>query len=70
MIELVLTFIVAIGLFSLMAVGVLLGRRPIRGSCGGVGPDGRCATCNGDPNECENKSTDDKHNGVDRIKLI
>ena len=33
-----------------MSVGVLMGREPIRGSCGGV--MGRCALCSG---SCEKK---------------
>ncbi|PID63372.1 MAG: hypothetical protein CSB44_01765 [Gammaproteobacteria bacterium] len=44
-----LTFIATFSLFGLailgMAVGVMLGRRPIAGSCGGLNnPDG-CTTC-------------------------
>ena len=40
-----------------MSIGVLMGRRPIAGSCGGVGaalsdPDYICDLCGNDPNKC------------------
>ncbi len=45
-----------------MAVGVLLGRKPISGSCGGVGaalkdPDYICDLCGNDPKKCEEQSS-------------
>jgi Uncharacterized protein conserved in bacteria len=44
-------------LIGIMAVGVILGRRPITGSCGGIGrvngEDSECAICGGDPVKCE-----------------
>lgn len=41
-----------------MSVGVIMGRKPISGSCGGVGAalgekDYTCDICGGDPNKCE-----------------
>jgi len=39
-----------------MAVGVLFGRKPIAGSCGGMkalGLDAECEVCGGNPNACE-----------------
>lgn len=39
-----------------MAVGVIFGRKPIAGSCGGlaaVGIEGKCEICGGDPEKCE-----------------
>ncbi len=41
-----------------MSVGVLFGRQPIKGSCGGVGkalaePDYQCEICGGDEAKCE-----------------
>ncbi len=39
-----------------MAIGVLCGRKPISGSCGGlgaVGVGGPCEICGGDPNKCD-----------------
>jgi uncharacterized protein len=41
--------------FAVMAIGVLLGRKPLKGSCGGVGARGLsgCELCGGDPEQCE-----------------
>ena len=44
-------------LVGIMAIGVMMGRRPISGSCGGIGrlngDDGECALCGGDPSKCD-----------------
>jgi hypothetical protein len=56
------TFIFAfVGLLVIivaMSVGVLMGGKPIKGSCGGVGAalkedDYVCDLCGNDPNKCE-----------------
>jgi len=56
----VLILLVIVG----MAVGVLNGREPIKGSCGGLNKlglrDGECPICGDDPNRCENQSADNK----------
>lgn len=56
----VLILLVIVG----MAVGVLNGREPIKGSCGGLNKlglrDGECPICGDDPNRCENQSTENK----------
>ena len=42
-----------------MAVGVMAGRQPIKGSCGGlgaVGIDQSCEICGGDPMRCEEET--------------
>ncbi|HEY9035925.1 MAG TPA: (Na+)-NQR maturation NqrM [Pseudomonadales bacterium] len=42
--------------FGLMAVGVMMGRKPISGSCGGMGAqmgDAGCPLCGGDVQKCE-----------------
>lgn len=40
-----------------MAVGVMFGRKPISGSCGGIAntgvSKGPCEFCGGDPNACD-----------------
>jgi hypothetical protein len=54
-------FLTVFGVFSflvaIMAIGVIMGRRPISGSCGGIGringEDSECAICGGDPAKCE-----------------
>lgn len=56
------TFLIALFAFllvmTIMAVGVLMGRKPITGSCGGVGAalgevDYECELCGGDEAKCE-----------------
>lgn len=44
-------------LFGIMAIGVVAGRSPITGSCGGIGRvdngSSECAICGGDSVKCE-----------------
>ncbi len=53
-----LAFFVLLVITTIMAVGVLLGRKPISGSCGGVGAalgqkDYVCDLCGDDEAKCE-----------------
>ena len=44
-----------------MAVGVIAGRAPIKGSCGGMGAlgvDTACDLCGGDPRRCDEETRD------------
>ena len=44
-----------------MAVGVIAGRAPIKGSCGGMGAlgvDTACELCGGDPRRCDEETRD------------
>jgi hypothetical protein len=44
-----------------MAVGVMAGRQPIKGSCGGMGAlgiDTACDICGGDPKRCDEETRD------------
>ncbi len=44
-----------------MAVGVMNGRAPIKGSCGGMGAlgiDTACDICGGDPQRCDEETRD------------
>jgi len=53
---LILAFFIMLGVVAAMAVGVLFGRQPISGSCGGMkalGMDVGCEICGGDPARCE-----------------
>lgn len=52
----ILAFVVLVVLVAGMAVGVIFGRKPISGSCGGMsalGMDVACDICKGDPEVCE-----------------
>jgi len=56
MVTTVLVTVVLFGLlFAGMAIGVLLGNKPVRGSCGGLGAagmEGECDVCGGDRHRC------------------
>ena len=61
------TFIAFATIVAAMAVGVMAGRAPISGSCGGVGRlgiDQKCDLCGGDPKVCESETRADG-SGVD-----
>jgi len=50
-----LAFVFMLTVVSAMAVGVIFGRRPIEGSCGGMGRlglDTACEICGGDQTRC------------------
>ena len=52
----VLALLVFVAIVAAMAVGVIFGRAPIKGSCGGLGAAGidqECEICGGDPQGCE-----------------
>ena len=56
----VFAFGVMLIVVAVMAVGVMFGRKPISGSCGGLkalGISADCEICGGDPDRCET-STD------------
>ena len=63
MTTLLLAFLI-IGLLVLaMSIGVIMGRKPIKGSCGGVGAalnekNYKCSLCGGDPEKCDKKTQD------------
>ena len=51
-----ITFLVIAVVVLIMSVGVLAGRKPVQGSCGGLNNiDGMqdCEICSGDRNKCE-----------------
>jgi len=56
-------FIVMLSLIAAMSVGVILGKKPISGSCGGMsalGMEVACDVCGGDKTKCdkENEAAD------------
>ena len=56
-----ITFLVFGLVVAGMAVGVILGRGPIKGSCGGMGSlgiDTACDICGGDPKRCDEETRD------------
>jgi len=60
---LILTFIVLTLLVVGMSVGVMMGRKPIAGSCGGmsaVGMDTACDICHGDKDICDEEQEKSK----------
>ena len=59
---LVLTFLAFALIIAAMSVGVMSGREPIKGSCGGIGAlgiDQSCEICGGDPQRCETETRSD-----------
>lgn len=52
----ILTFVALGTIIIAMAIGVIMGRKPIAGSCGGlanVGIEGDCEICGGNPAKCD-----------------
>jgi hypothetical protein len=63
MTTMILAFILLALVIAAMAVGVLMGRKPISGSCGGIGAalgekNYNCDICGGDPKKCEESTKD------------
>jgi len=62
----ILTLLVIGAVVAAMAIGVLTGRSPIKGSCGGMGAlgmDTACDICGGDPKRCEEETRDGSGGG-------
>ena len=58
----ILAFLLMLLLVAGMAVGVVFGRQPISGSCGGMkrlGIDTKCEICGGNPTLCETSDAPD-----------
>ena len=57
----VLAVVLVLVLFAAMAVGIMFGRPPIKGSCGGMSSamgDKDCPICGGDKSKCEENGRD------------
>ena len=55
MYEMVLIFLLLMAVIAVMSVGVLFGKKPITGSCGGLAnlePGRECELCGGNPSKC------------------
>ncbi len=60
-----IVFSVMVLFVVLMASGLILGRKPITGSCGGmsaVGMEAACDVCGGDKNKCDTEVKKSKNN--------
>lgn len=56
-----LAFTVMLLVVAGMAIGVMTGRRPIAGSCGGIaqlGIEKECSFCGGKPERCEGRQAE------------
>lgn len=70
------TVILSIVIFAVvvagMAIGVFFGRKPMKGSCGGMsalGMDTACDICGGDANKCEEEQQRQKKSKQDKTEL-
>ena len=55
MLEMFIIFFVLMTIISVMSVGVIFGKKPITGSCGGLAnlePGRECEICGGDTSKC------------------
>ncbi|HSG02758.1 MAG TPA: (Na+)-NQR maturation NqrM [Marinobacterium sp.] len=60
----IMTFAGLLLIVVAMSVGVLLGRKPIKGSCGGMsalGMDTACDICGGRPEDCDGEESQRKN---------
>ena len=70
MTTILLGFVLLACVITAMSVGVLMGRKPITGSCGGVGAalgedDYECELCGGDPKKCDSNEDSNSKEIVD-----
>ncbi|TDO99623.1 (Na+)-NQR maturation NqrM [Marinomonas balearica] len=68
MLTIILAFVLMLLLVAAMAVGVLMGRKPISGSCGGMsalGMEVACDICGGDKGKCEKETKKARAASVD-----
>ena len=66
-----ITFVVMLLVVAAMAIGVMAGRKPIAGSCGGMGAagiDSSCSLCGGNPAKCEETRLDNAPQGTNLFK--
>jgi len=54
-----ITFLVIAAVIVIMSVGVLFGRKPVQGSCGGMNNIAglkECEICGGEPEKCDERT--------------
>lgn len=64
----ILVFIIMLLVVLGMAVGVIFGRKPIAGSCGGIanlGIEKECSICGGSREKCEEVNRDKRLGAID-----
>ena len=75
LLTILVTFLVLLAFIGALAIGVMNGRKPISGSCGGMkalGLDVECEICGGDPDRCDSAEAPDpvragvQHHAPDR----
>jgi len=60
MATLLVSFFVLVLVITMMSVGVLMGRKPVQGSCGGLNKIdgmGDCEICGGDRKRCDDANS-------------
>ncbi|MCH8496839.1 MAG: (Na+)-NQR maturation NqrM [Marinobacter sp.] len=65
-----LVFLIVGILLAGMSIGVIMGREPIKGTCGGIGAmgmDGSCDLCGGDTNKCKEENDKAASNVVEGL---
>ena len=65
-----IVFFFMLAVVLLMAVGLLMGRKPIAGSCGGmsaIGMDTACDVCGGDKDICDTENEKTAQNTVSEL---
>lgn len=71
MVVFLLTFILLLIVVAIMSIGVMMGRKPIAGSCGGIkalGSGAACEICGGDPNKCDSEENQDNKGTINNRK--
>ena len=67
-----IVFLVMLVLVGAMSVGVLMGKNPISGSCGGMSAlnmEVACDVCGGDKTKCDNEEEYDPNQEIDSSAL-
>ncbi|TBV07128.1 (Na+)-NQR maturation NqrM [Phytopseudomonas dryadis] len=69
----VMVFLIMLTVVGLMAVGVMMGRKPIAGSCGGIaslGIEKECSICGGDREVCEEVTREAEGKGAPGVQTF